>query len=246
LRLKLLFRNQIYDTDLCFLLIIINKERWRILSKLYFGLQFPHFPTWLCKKKRAARPGDLSSSPSIDTLQALRLEMTEDYYYDLPDRRMCSERRGVLIWPWRMKTWATETKRGLLGVSTNIKDEAEIWWGKTNNKHHQEWGYTLRSFKLTGKLEHCLIAGHEWIPARDSFFRRQMDPDGWIPQVARWNPLKRRKVPHIGPHFLRLWKCSVLCTSFLYFIFFRISFKYMLTQRSLITYSSKHVGLIII
>jgi hypothetical protein len=45
-------------------------------------------------------------------------------------------------------------------------------------KHHQEWGYTLRSFKLTGKLEHCLIAGHEWIPARDSFFRRQMDPDG--------------------------------------------------------------------
>lgn len=135
LRLKLLFRNQIYDTDLCFLLIIINKERWRILSKLYFGLQFPHFPTWLCKKKRAARPGDLSSSPSIDTLQALRLEMTEDYYYDLPDRRMCSERRGVLIWPWRMKTWATETKRGLLGVSTNIKDEAEIWWGKTNNKH---------------------------------------------------------------------------------------------------------------
>jgi len=55
------------------------------------------FQHGFAKKREQRAPGELSSSPSIDTLQALRLEMTEDYYYDLPDRRMCSERRGVLI-----------------------------------------------------------------------------------------------------------------------------------------------------
>ena len=112
--------------------------------KTIFWFTIPTFSNVaLQKKESSAPPGDLSSSPSIDTLQALRLEMTEDYYYDLARSSYVQWEAGGShfdLGGWRLEP----PKRNVvcLGVSTNIKDEAEIWWGKTNNKHHQEWGYT--------------------------------------------------------------------------------------------------------
>ena len=193
LRLKLLFRNQIYDTDLCFLLFIINKERCRILSKLYFGLQFPHFLTWLCKKKRAARPWGAQFQP----------------FYRHPPSFEAWDDGGLLLWlagssyvQWEAGgshlTLADEdlshrNETGFVGGFNKHQRWSRNMMGENKQQASSRMGiywYTLRSFKLTGKLEHRLIAGHEWIPARDSLKAPPMDPDGWIPQVARWNPLK--------------------------------------------------------
>lgn len=127
LRLKLLFRNQIYDTDLCFLLIIINKERWRILSKLYFGLQFPHFPTWLCKKKRAARPWGPQFQP----------------FYRHPPSFEAWDDGGLLLWLAGSSYVQWEAGGSHLTLADeNLSHRNETWFVGGFNKH-QRWSRNM-------------------------------------------------------------------------------------------------------
>ena len=157
--------------------------------KTVFWFTIPTFSNMALQKKESSAPLGSSVPALLSTpLQALRLEMTEDYYYDLPDRRMCSVEAGGSHLTLADEDLSHRNETGFVGGFNKHQRWSRNMMGENKQQASSRMGiywYTLRSFKLTGKLEHCLIAGHEWIPARDSLKAPPMDPDGWIPQVAR-------------------------------------------------------------